>query len=255
MQVRLFDLLRREFSPISVDFDDVPVDGLDAPRKCVRLLDCICMNVSCHLGGYRLVMRRFGYRDPQPFKRVAWEAVAEGKLLEFPCLGKPPKRVVRLIVGLAICGPISPPEAELVPQDFNCGCRLEFAALVRMREHLEEEKLNALGVVHESRRHTLFLFDHVILPERVGGNSDNKYNHVLYTLSTHYAWAMMAWMIRQIRGVVLSTGPASAIIEVAGFGVEVRCPSPETFVPGIEATLATHLAVKQDGMELYGFAD
>lgn len=62
-------------------------------------------------------------------------------------------------------------------------------------------------------------------------------------------------MIRQIRGKVLAAGSASAVIEVHGFGIEVRCPSPETLVPGQEATLATHLAVKQDGMELYGFAD
>lgn len=62
-------------------------------------------------------------------------------------------------------------------------------------------------------------------------------------------------MIRQIRGKVLSVGLVSAVIEVAGFGVEVRMSSPQTLTAGKEATLATHLAVKQDGMELYGFAD
>ena len=62
-------------------------------------------------------------------------------------------------------------------------------------------------------------------------------------------------MIRQIRGKVLEVTPVSATIEVAGFGVEVRMYAPETLRAGEEASLATHLAVKQDGMELYGFAD
>lgn len=62
-------------------------------------------------------------------------------------------------------------------------------------------------------------------------------------------------MIRQIRGKVLSVGLVSSVIEVAGFGIEVRMSSPQTLTAGKEATLATHLAVKQDGMELYGFAD
>lgn len=62
-------------------------------------------------------------------------------------------------------------------------------------------------------------------------------------------------MIRQIRGKVLSTGIASAVIEVAGFGVEVRMSAPQTLAVGSDATLATHLALKQDGLELYGFPD
>jgi Holliday junction DNA helicase RuvA len=61
-------------------------------------------------------------------------------------------------------------------------------------------------------------------------------------------------MIRQIRGRVVGVGPASAVIEVAGFGIEVKMVAP-TLSVGSEATLATHLAVKQDGLELYGFAD
>jgi Holliday junction DNA helicase RuvA len=62
-------------------------------------------------------------------------------------------------------------------------------------------------------------------------------------------------MIRQIRGRVLSVGLVSAVIEVAGFGIEVRMSAPQTLTVGSEERLATHLAVKQDGMELYGFAD
>ena len=62
-------------------------------------------------------------------------------------------------------------------------------------------------------------------------------------------------MIRQIRGKVLHVGLVSAVIEVEGFGIEVRMSSPQTLVIGDEATLATHLALKQDGLELYGFSD
>jgi Holliday junction DNA helicase RuvA len=60
-------------------------------------------------------------------------------------------------------------------------------------------------------------------------------------------------MIRQIRGEVLSVGMTSAVIEVAGFGIEVNMSSPQTLSVGKEVHLATHLAVKQDGMNLYGF--
>ncbi len=60
-------------------------------------------------------------------------------------------------------------------------------------------------------------------------------------------------MIRQIRGEVLSVGLTSAVIEVAGFGIEVRMSAPDTLSPGTLATIATHLALKQDGLELYGF--
>lgn len=60
-------------------------------------------------------------------------------------------------------------------------------------------------------------------------------------------------MIRSIEGPVLSVGVASAVIEVAGFGIEVRLSSPETLLPGTRARLATYLAVRQDGMDLYGF--
>ena len=62
-------------------------------------------------------------------------------------------------------------------------------------------------------------------------------------------------MIRQIRGKVLQVGLVSAVIEVAGFGVEVRMSAPQALSAGSEATLATHLALKQDGLELYGFQD
>ncbi|MGD0328690.1 MAG: Holliday junction branch migration protein RuvA [Minisyncoccia bacterium] len=62
-------------------------------------------------------------------------------------------------------------------------------------------------------------------------------------------------MIRQIRGKVLEVGIARAVIEVAGLGIEVHMSAPQTLSIGDEVCLATHLAVKQDGMNLYGFSD
>lgn len=60
-------------------------------------------------------------------------------------------------------------------------------------------------------------------------------------------------MIRTIRGKVLSVGHISAVIEVAGYGIEVRMSAPQALAAGGETSLATHLALKQDGLELYGF--
>lgn len=62
-------------------------------------------------------------------------------------------------------------------------------------------------------------------------------------------------MIRSISGKVLHRGLGSVVIEVAGFGVLVHTPTPDAFPEGKDAHLFTHLAVKQDGLELYGFAD
>ncbi len=60
-------------------------------------------------------------------------------------------------------------------------------------------------------------------------------------------------MIREIRGTVLSQDVLGATIEVAGFGIFVHLPSPSLLTVGEEARVLTHLAVKQDGLELYGF--
>jgi Holliday junction DNA helicase RuvA len=62
-------------------------------------------------------------------------------------------------------------------------------------------------------------------------------------------------MIRQIRGTVLSREAASVVVEVAGFGIEVKVSAPEAFPLGSDTALATHLTLKSDGLELYGFAD
>lgn len=60
-------------------------------------------------------------------------------------------------------------------------------------------------------------------------------------------------MIRQIRGKVVSVDAVGAIVDVSGWGVFVVLPSSDTVAVGQEVELKTHLAVKQDGFEMYGF--
>lgn len=60
-------------------------------------------------------------------------------------------------------------------------------------------------------------------------------------------------MIREIRGTVLSVEPLGVVVDVSGWGVMVFVASPESFPVGSTVTLKTHLAVKQDGVDLYGF--
>lgn len=62
-------------------------------------------------------------------------------------------------------------------------------------------------------------------------------------------------MIRQIQGEVVSVEKEGVVVNVAGWGVFVYLPSPELLIEGTPVTLKTHLSVKQDGMDLYGFTD
>lgn len=62
-------------------------------------------------------------------------------------------------------------------------------------------------------------------------------------------------MIREMRGTVLSLSPEEAIVDVGGWGVRVLMSSTTGLMEGEETRLVTHLAVKQDGIELYGFKD
>ncbi len=62
-------------------------------------------------------------------------------------------------------------------------------------------------------------------------------------------------MIRQIHGTVLEISPTGANIEIAGFGIEVYMCATGGLLEGKKVRLATHLAVRQNGMELYGFID
>jgi holliday junction DNA helicase RuvA len=62
-------------------------------------------------------------------------------------------------------------------------------------------------------------------------------------------------MIRQVRGKVLSIETNGAVLDVGGWGVFLYMATTEGVETGSEATLLTHMAVKQDGIELYGFKD
>ena len=61
------------------------------------------------------------------------------------------------------------------------------------------------------------------------------------------------YMIRQIRGHVLAIEPLGAVLDVAGFGLFVYMTAPNEVSVGTEQVLHTHLAVRQDGADLYGF--
>jgi Holliday junction DNA helicase RuvA len=62
-------------------------------------------------------------------------------------------------------------------------------------------------------------------------------------------------MIKQVRGTVLSIEAHGAVIDVSGFGIFLYMASTVGLSEGKEATVLTHMAVKQDGIELYGFLD
>ncbi len=62
-------------------------------------------------------------------------------------------------------------------------------------------------------------------------------------------------MIRQVRGTVVGTEPGGLILDVNGWGAFIYMASPESYPEGAEIALKTYLAVKQDGMDLYGFPD
>ncbi|MDE3209595.1 MAG: Holliday junction branch migration protein RuvA [Pseudomonadota bacterium] len=63
-------------------------------------------------------------------------------------------------------------------------------------------------------------------------------------------------MIGRLRGILISRQPPSLLLEVAGVGYEVEAPMSTIYdLPGIgkEVTLLIHHAVKEDGVNLYGF--
>jgi holliday junction DNA helicase RuvA len=64
-------------------------------------------------------------------------------------------------------------------------------------------------------------------------------------------------MIASVRGVVLSAGLDSAVIEVGGVGLRlhVTAGTAAALRPGAEALLATTLVVREESLTLYGFAD
>jgi Holliday junction DNA helicase RuvA len=64
-------------------------------------------------------------------------------------------------------------------------------------------------------------------------------------------------MIASVRGVVLSAGLDSAVIDVGGVGLllHTTAGTAATLRPGAEAALATTLVVREESLTLYGFAD
>lgn len=60
-------------------------------------------------------------------------------------------------------------------------------------------------------------------------------------------------MIRALRGTVSSIELTGAVIDVSGWGVFVYLPDASLLTIGSEVRLVTHLSVKQDGVDLYGF--
>lgn len=62
-------------------------------------------------------------------------------------------------------------------------------------------------------------------------------------------------MIREIRGRILSVETLGVVVDVSGWGVFVHVSSPDTFHQDEIVSLKTHLAIKQDGIDLYGFSD
>ena len=56
-------------------------------------------------------------------------------------------------------------------------------------------------------------------------------------------------------GTVLSLEPSGCVVDVSGFGIFVFLPNATEVTVGKSATLLTHMCVKQDGIELYGFTD
>lgn len=62
-------------------------------------------------------------------------------------------------------------------------------------------------------------------------------------------------MIRSISGTVLSLEPGGVVVNVSGWGVYIHLAIVEPLPVGSEITLATHMAMKKDGPELYGFID
>ncbi|HVM21216.1 MAG TPA: Holliday junction branch migration protein RuvA [Egibacteraceae bacterium] len=63
-------------------------------------------------------------------------------------------------------------------------------------------------------------------------------------------------MIAMLRGRVVSSGIGDVVVDVAGVGYQVHVPAGTPVgPPGAELTLHTHLAVREDALTLYGFAD
>jgi len=62
-------------------------------------------------------------------------------------------------------------------------------------------------------------------------------------------------MIRMISGTIIDIGTASVVVDVNGIGYLVRTNSPSQYVLQTSETFFTYLAVRENALDLYGFAD
>jgi Holliday junction DNA helicase RuvA len=61
-------------------------------------------------------------------------------------------------------------------------------------------------------------------------------------------------MISRLRGTVVARTPASLVLDVGGVGYLLAATPRVTARVGEEATVETHLHVREDALQLYGFA-
>ena len=60
-------------------------------------------------------------------------------------------------------------------------------------------------------------------------------------------------MIRTLSGTVISLEPGGVVIDVSGWGLFVNLATIDSIIMGDKITIYTHLAIKKNGPELYGF--
>jgi Holliday junction DNA helicase RuvA len=61
-------------------------------------------------------------------------------------------------------------------------------------------------------------------------------------------------LISQIRGTVVTSSNDTTVVDVHGIGYAIRTTTYTTFTPGETVTIWTHLAVRENALELYGFS-
>ena len=62
-------------------------------------------------------------------------------------------------------------------------------------------------------------------------------------------------MIRQLSGVVTDLGPTFIVLEVGGVGYLIHTDSPMSYPLEVPVRFFTYLAVRENSLDLYGFAD
>lgn len=60
-------------------------------------------------------------------------------------------------------------------------------------------------------------------------------------------------MIAQLHGTILDVSPTHIVLDVGGVGYRIAIRSVEAFTTGDTARLFTHLAVRENALDLYGF--